>query len=188
MRPDSVRVVGTNALRRARRKEAFVERAREALGHPIEIVSGIEEARLIYSGVSHTMPAGPGRRLVCDIGGGSTEIIIGEGLEPLEMESLQIGCVRVSEEFFADGRLSQKRMQRARVAARQAIEPYQAAFRRRGWDEAVGSSGTVRAIGDSIRELDPAAIDIGADGLERVDPRARQRRAHPRSQAQRADR
>src|SRR5688572_10895573 len=114
------------------------------------------------------MPAGPGRRLVCDIGGGSTEIIIGEGLEPLEMESLQTGCVRVSEEFFADGRLSQKRMQRARVAARQAIEPYQASFRRRGWDEAVGSSGTVRAIGDCIRELDPAAVHIGADGLERI--------------------
>jgi exopolyphosphatase/guanosine-5'-triphosphate,3'-diphosphate pyrophosphatase len=168
MRPDSVRVVGTNALRRARRAEAFIERASEALGHPIEIVSGIEEARLIYSGVAHTSPAGPGRRLVCDIGGGSTEIVIGEGLEPLELESLQTGCVRISEEFFADGRLSQKRMQRARVAARQAIEPYQAAFRRRGWDEAVGSSGTVRAIGDSIRELDPAAMDIGADGLERV--------------------
>jgi exopolyphosphatase/guanosine-5'-triphosphate,3'-diphosphate pyrophosphatase len=168
MRPDSVRVVGTNVFRRALRKEAFVERAREALGHPIEIVSGIEEARLIYSGVSHTMPAGPGRRLVCDIGGGSTEIIIGEGLEPLEMESLQTGCVRVSEEFFADGRVSQKRMQKARVAARQTIEPYQASFRRRGWDEAVGSSGTVRAIGDCIRELDPAAVDIGADGLERI--------------------
>ncbi len=168
MRPDSVRVVGTNVFRRAKRKEAFVERAREALGHPIEIVSGIEEARLIYSGVSHTMPAGPGRRLVCDIGGGSTEIIIGEGLQPLEMESLQTGCVRVSEEFFADGRVSQKRMQRARVAARQAIEPYQAAFRRRGWDEAVGSSGTVRAIGDCIRELDPSSVHIGADGLERI--------------------
>jgi exopolyphosphatase/guanosine-5'-triphosphate,3'-diphosphate pyrophosphatase len=168
MRPDHVRVVGTNVFRRAKRKEAFVERAREALGHPIEIVSGIEEARLIYSGVSHTSPAGPGRRLVCDIGGGSTEIIIGEGLQPLELESLQMGCVRLSEEFFADGRLSQKRMQRARVAARQAIEPYQAAFRRRGWDEAVGSSGTVRAIGDCIRELDPEAISIGADGLERV--------------------
>jgi exopolyphosphatase/guanosine-5'-triphosphate,3'-diphosphate pyrophosphatase len=168
MRPDSVRVVGTNVFRRAKKKEAFVERAREAIGHPIEIVSGIEEARLIYSGVAHTMSAGTGRRLVCDIGGGSTEIIIGEGLEPLELESLQIGCVRLSEEFFADGRLSQKRMQRARVAARQAIEPYQAAFRRRGFDEAVGSSGTVRAIGDTIRELDPAAVDIGADGLERI--------------------
>ncbi len=168
MRPDSVRVVGTSALRRARRKEAFVERAREALGHPIEIVSGIEEARLIYSGVSNTMPVGPGRRLVCDIGGGSTEIIIGEGLEPLQMESLQMGCVRISEEFFPDGKLSQKRMQRARVAARLAIEPYQAAFRRRGWDEVVGSSGTVRAIGDTIREIDPTATDIGANGLERI--------------------
>jgi exopolyphosphatase / guanosine-5'-triphosphate,3'-diphosphate pyrophosphatase len=168
MRPDSVRVVGTNALRRAKRAEAFLERAREAIGHPIEIVSGIEEARLIYSGVSHTMPAGPGRRLVCDIGGGSTEIIIGEGLDPLELESLQMGCVRLSEEYFAEGRLSQKRMQRCRVAARQAIEPYQAAFRRRGWDQAVGSSGTVRAIFDSIRELDPNALDIGADGLERI--------------------
>ncbi len=168
MRPDSVRVVGTNVFRRAKRKESFIERAREALGHPIEIVSGIEEARLIYSGVAHTSASGTGRRLVCDIGGGSTEIIIGEGLQPLEMESLQMGCVRISEEFFADGRLSQKRMQRARVAARQAIEPYQASFRRRGWDEAVGSSGTVRAIGDSIRELDPSATDIGADGLERV--------------------
>ena len=168
MRPDSVRVVGTNALRRAKRAESFVERARDAIGHPIEIVSGIEEARLIYSGVSHTMPMGSGRRLVCDIGGGSTEIIIGEGLQPLELESLQMGCVRLSEEFFADGRLSQKRMQRCRVAARQAIEPYQAAFRRRGWDEAVGSSGTVRAIYDSIRELDPDALAISADALERI--------------------
>ena len=168
MRPDSVRVVGTNVFRRAKKKESFVERAREAIGHPIEIVSGIEEARLIYSGVAHTMPVGSGRRLVCDIGGGSTEIVIGESLQPLELESLQIGCVRLSEEFFPDGRLSQKRMQRARVAARQAIEPYQAAFRRRGFDEAVGSSGTVRAIGDTIRELDPSAVDIGADGLERV--------------------
>jgi exopolyphosphatase / guanosine-5'-triphosphate,3'-diphosphate pyrophosphatase len=118
--------------------------------------------------VSHTMPVGPGRRLVCDIGGGSTEIIIGEGLQPLELESLQIGCVRLSEEFFAEGRLSQKRVQRCRVAARQAIEPYQTAFRRRGWDEAVGSSGTVRAIGDGIRELDPDATEISAEGLERI--------------------
>lgn len=168
MRPDSVRVAGTNVFRRAKRAQAFLERAHEAIGHPIEIVSGIEEARLIYSGVAHSMPAGPGRRLVCDIGGGSTEIIIGEGLQPLELESLQMGCVRLSEEFFAEGRLSPKRMERCRVAARQAIEPYQAAFRRRGWDEAVGSSGTVRAIADSIRELDPDALDITAEGLERI--------------------
>ena len=157
MHADSVRVVGTNALRLARRKQAFLERAREALGHPIEIISGMEEARLIYSGVAHTMPNEPGRRLVVDIGGGSTELIIGEGLEPLELESLQMGCVSLSERFFGDGQISAKRIERARLAARLELEPMQAAFRRRGWDTCAGSSGTVRAIGDAIRELDPTA-------------------------------
>ncbi len=98
--------------------QSFLERAREAIGHPIEIVSGIEEARLIYSGVAHTMPDEPGRRLVVDIGGGSTEIIIGEGLEPLELESLQIGCVSMSARHFGDGKLSAKRI--AARAARRA--------------------------------------------------------------------
>src|SRR5450755_2660567 len=82
MHADSVRVVGTNALRMARRKQSFLERAREALGHPIEIISGMEEARLVYSGVVHTLPAEAGRRLVVDIGGGSTELIVGEGFDP----------------------------------------------------------------------------------------------------------
>ncbi|HPF26091.1 MAG TPA: Ppx/GppA phosphatase family protein [Steroidobacteraceae bacterium] len=168
MRANSVRVVGTSALRMARRTDSFVERARAALGHPIEIISGIEEARLIYSGVSHTMAPTPERRLVCDIGGGSTEIIIGEGLAPLALESLTIGCVRLSEQYFADGRLSAKRFARARLAARLAIEPYQAAFRRRGWDQAVGSAGTVRAIGDAVRELQPTATEITIDGLELI--------------------
>lgn len=168
MHADSVRVVGTNALRRAKAKGAFLARARAALGHPIEIISGMEEARLIYSGVAHTMSTDGGRRLVCDIGGGSTEVIIGEGLTPLELESLQMGCVRMSEEYFADGRLSPKRMERARVAAQLAIEPYQAAFRRRGWDQAVGSSGTVRAIGDAVRELNPQATQITVNGLHQL--------------------
>src|SRR5580692_684164 len=110
MHANSVRVVGTNTLRVARRKQAFLERAREALGHPIEIISGMEEARLIYSGVTHTVPTEPGRRLVCDIGGGSTELIIGEGTEPLDLESLQMGCVSLSERFFSDGKLSVKRL------------------------------------------------------------------------------
>ena len=149
-----VRVVGTNALRIARRKQAFLERAREALGFPIEIVSGMEEARLIYSGVAHNLPSEPGRRLVVDIGGGSTEIIIGERFEPLTLESLQIGCVSLSQRFFDDGRLSAKRIERARLAARLELEPIQAAFQRLGWERAVGSSGTVRVIAASIRELD----------------------------------
>jgi exopolyphosphatase/guanosine-5'-triphosphate,3'-diphosphate pyrophosphatase len=168
MHADSVRVVGTNALRRARRKQAFLERAREALGHPIEIISGMEEARLIYSGVAHTVPTEPGRRLVCDIGGGSTELIIGEGNEPLELESLQMGCVSLSERFFSDGKLSLKRLNSARVAARLELEPIQAAYRRRGWQTSYGSSGTVRAIGDVVRELDPAAKGITVAGLEKV--------------------
>jgi len=168
MHADSVRVVGTNALRHARRKQAFLERAREALGHPIEIIGGMEEARLIYSGVAHTMPSEPGRRLVVDIGGGSTELIIGEGLTPLELESLQMGCVSLSERFFRDGKISAKRLARSRVAARLELEPVQAAFRRRGWDSTVGSSGTVRAIGEAIRELEPQATSITPAGLTRV--------------------
>jgi exopolyphosphatase / guanosine-5'-triphosphate,3'-diphosphate pyrophosphatase len=168
MHADNVRVVGTNALRLARRKQAFLERAREALGHPIEIISGMEEARLIYSGVAHTVPGERGRRLVVDIGGGSTELIIGEGLSPLELESLQMGCVSLSERFFRDGKLSAKRLNHARVAARLELEPVQAAFRRRGFERTYGSSGTIRAIGDAIRELDPLATSITVAGLERV--------------------
>jgi exopolyphosphatase/guanosine-5'-triphosphate,3'-diphosphate pyrophosphatase len=168
MHADSVRVVGTNALRLAHKKQAFLERAREALGHPIEIISGMEEARLIYSGVAHTMPSEPGRRLVADIGGGSTELIIGDGLTPLELESLQMGCVSLSERFFRDGKISAKRIERARMAVRLELEPVQAAFRRRGWEHCAGSSGTVRAIGEAIRELEPANLTITAEGLERA--------------------
>jgi exopolyphosphatase/guanosine-5'-triphosphate,3'-diphosphate pyrophosphatase len=91
MKAERVRVVGTNTLRQARRKGAFLDRAREALGHPIEIISGVEEARLIYLGVSNTTPSEGGRRLVVDIGGGSTELIIGEGLEARRLESLYMG-------------------------------------------------------------------------------------------------
>jgi exopolyphosphatase/guanosine-5'-triphosphate,3'-diphosphate pyrophosphatase len=173
MRADSVRVVGTNALRTARRKQAFLERAREALGHPIEIISGMEEARLIYSGVAHTMGGpgsggNPGKCLVVDIGGGSTELIIGTGLEPLELESLQMGCVTLNRAIFADGKLSEKRFARARLAARLELEPVQAAFRRRGWEQAAGSSGTVRAIAEALRELDPQLLQITGPGLERL--------------------
>lgn len=168
MHADSVRVVGTNALRVAHRKQAFLERAREALGHPIEIIAGMEEARLIYAGVAHTMPSEPGKRLVVDIGGGSTELIIGENLTPLELESLQMGCVSLSERFFRDGKISAKRIERARMAARLELEPVQAAFRRRGWERCAGSSGTVRAIGEAIRELDPQAVSINAAGLQRA--------------------
>lgn len=163
---DGVRVVGTNALRVARRKQAFLERAREALGHPIEIISGREEARLIYAGVAHTLPLDTGRRLVVDIGGGSTELIIGQGFEPLELESLHLGCVTLTQRYFADGKLSAKRFERARIAARQELDPIQAAYRRRGWEMVAGSSGTVRAIFEAQRELDPSSTGITGEGME----------------------
>src|SRR5262245_2709024 len=151
MRAESVRVVGTNTLRRAKRKGAFLDRARAALGHPIEILSGIEEARLIYLGVAQTMPSEPGRRLVVDIGGGSTEIIIGEGMHAKRLESLYMGCVSMSARFFDDGEITEKRMKRARLAAKLELEPVRHAFKEYGWDQAVGSSGTIRAVGDVLR-------------------------------------
>ena len=168
MHARSVRVVGTNALRISRRKQAFLERARDALGHPIEVISGMEEARLIYSGVAHTLPAEPGKRLVIDIGGGSTEVVIGEGYEPQLLESLKLGCVSLSQRFFHDEKLSVKRIEHARLAARVEIEPMQSAFLQRGWDRAVGSSGTVRAIGECLEERDPQIAGITAEGLDRL--------------------
>jgi exopolyphosphatase/guanosine-5'-triphosphate,3'-diphosphate pyrophosphatase len=171
MRAESVRVVGTNTLRKARRKAGFLERARETLGHPIEIISGIEEARLIYAGVTQTMPLEPGRRLVVDIGGGSTECIVGEGNEPRILESLYMGCVALSAEHFPDGRMAAKRLERAVVACEVELEPIQVPFRGVGWEHAVGSSGSVRAVGDAIRELDPSATAITRDGLAELTAR-----------------
>lgn len=164
MNAGSVRVVGTNTLRRARRKGAFLDRAREALGHPIEIISGIEEARLIYLGVTQTMPSEAGRRLVIDIGGGSTEIIVGEGLHAKRLESLHMGCVSMSTRFFEDGEITEKRMKRARLAAKLELEPVRNTFKEFGWDQVVGSSGTIRSVAEVLRargeaEINPAAVE-----------------------------
>jgi len=151
MQAQNVRVVGTNTLRAAKRRGAFMDRARVALGHPIEIIAGIEEARLIYLGVVNTMPSEAGRRLVIDIGGGSTELIIGEGVIPKQLESLQLGCVTLSNRFFDDGAITEKRMKRARLAARMELEPVQAAFKQLGWEHAIGTSGTIKCVSDIIR-------------------------------------
>jgi exopolyphosphatase/guanosine-5'-triphosphate,3'-diphosphate pyrophosphatase len=171
MRAETVRVVGTNALRKARRKQGFLERARAALGHPIEIISGIEEARLIYSGVAHSMPSEPGRRLVVDIGGGSTELIIGEAFNPKFLESLYMGCVSMSEDHFPGARVSEKRLHRAAVAARMELEAIENRYRAVGWEHAVGSSGSVRAVFDAIREIDPSATAITRPGVAAVTAR-----------------
>ncbi len=165
MHADSVRVVGTNALRRARRKRWFLERARAALGHPIEIISGLEEARLIYSGVVHTSPSSPDKRLVIDIGGGSTEVVIGEGFNPLLLESLSVGCVGLTSICFDDGKISDRRFERARTSVRRELEPILEPYKKLGWLQAFGSSGTVRVIADVVRRLNPDSPRITLDNL-----------------------
>ena len=149
-----VRVVGTNTLRKARNSGAFIANAQRALGHRVEVVSGREEARLIYLGVSHSLEGrGEGEsRLVVDIGGGSTELILGERFQPRLMESLYMGCVSASATFFPDGRITAQRFQDAEYAARQELESVEQMYRARGWDTAIGASGTLIAVHDAIAE------------------------------------
>ena len=148
--PESVRAVGTNALRIARNARSFLGRARQALGFPIEIIAGREEARLIYLGVAHSLPASTDNRLVVDIGGGSTECIIGNGLDPVFTESLYMGCVGYSQRFFPDGRITASKVQRAETAARAELQTITSEFSEAGWESAFGSSGTARALGEMI--------------------------------------
>jgi exopolyphosphatase/guanosine-5'-triphosphate,3'-diphosphate pyrophosphatase len=169
MQAHQVRVVGTNTLRRAQNGEAFLAAAENALGHPVEVISGIEEARLIYLGVSHhTDTAAGGSNFVADIGGGSTELIIGEGYEPKHLESLAIGCVGVSQAHFGDGKLSEKRFARARLAVRLELRPVAAAFRKLGWSRAIGSSGTVRAARDVAHAMGLVDSGVSLAALEKI--------------------
>ena len=148
-----VRAVATNTVRRLRSPRAFLLTAETALGHPIEVVSGREEARLIYLGVAHGVPASRNRRLVVDIGGGSTEFIIGQGLQAQETESLQMGCVASTLRFFADGKVTRRRWQKALTEIEMELQQFAADYRAIGWGEAIGSSGTVRALGAVSRAM-----------------------------------
>lgn len=147
-----VRVVGTNTLRIAHNSRRFLRQARQALGHPIEIVTGEEEARLIYLGVAHALAFDTTRRLVMDIGGGSTEFIIGEGNKGLMRESLEMGCVSFSQRYFEDGKTSSSNMQRAMLAAARRIRTIQRPYKKFGWQEAVGASGTIRCVANICKE------------------------------------
>lgn len=148
--PDAVHAVATNTLRVAKNADEFLERAKAALGFPIEVISGHEEARLIYSGVAHRAPATE-PRLVVDIGGGSTELIIGKGLKPLETASLQMGCVGYSIRFFADGELNEANFDAAEKAARNEMRRGCEALKNHRFDAAIGSSGTARALAAMIK-------------------------------------
>ena len=163
-----VRAVGTNALRIAKNSPQFLREARQVLGFPIEVISGREEARLIYLGVSHSLPASAAKRLVVDIGGGSTELIIGTGVEPQLTESLYMGCLSYSLKYFPDGKIDKSRMKAAELAARQELAGITRAYRATGWEEAVGSSGTARSMENILRENDFAAEGLTREGLERL--------------------
>ena len=165
---DAVRAVGTNALRVAKNSTAFLREAREALGFPIEVIAGREEARLIYLGVAHSLPPAEHRRLVVDIGGGSTELIVGEGLRPRLMESLYMGCVSSSLRHFPDARIDKRSLKAAVLEARQELAIVTRSYRRSGWKEAVGSSGSVRSIESILSANGFAANGITHDGLERL--------------------
>ncbi|MDX1345170.1 MAG: exopolyphosphatase [Sedimenticolaceae bacterium] len=164
----SVRVVGTNTLRIAKNAEKFVRKAEEVLGHPIEIIAGREEARLIYLGVAHGRQAREGNRLVVDIGGGSTELIIGEGLKTRRRESLQAGCVSATNAHFRDGAITAKRMRGAIMDAELAIYPVAQGFTSDRWNEAIGCSGTIKAIRNIVQAEGWSEIGITLESLYRL--------------------
>ena len=142
---ERVRVAGTSTIRRVRADSIFLADAEQALGHEIEIISGTEEARLIFSGVNHTLSPNDGLRLVIDIGGGSTEVILGEGSSPRALESLRLGCVSMTEMYFPDGRITRDAFDAARKAARVRIRPVKDFFRAKEDIEVIGTSGTIIA-------------------------------------------
>jgi exopolyphosphatase/guanosine-5'-triphosphate,3'-diphosphate pyrophosphatase len=150
---DRVRAIATNSVRALRQPQNFLMPAEAALGHDIEVVSGREEARLIYQGVAHGNPPRDKQRLVMDIGGGSTEFIVGAGMESLARESLQMGCIATTRRFFADGKLSKKRWRDARIEISAEFQQFASQYLHLGWQEVFGSSGTIKAIGDIAQAM-----------------------------------
>ena len=165
---EAVRVVGTNALRVAKNARPFLAEAKEALGFPIEIIAGREEARLIYLGVAHSLPLSRHKRLVIDIGDGSTECIIGTGVQPELMDSLYMGCVSYSLKYFADGKVEKSTFKQAELAARSELQTIVKQYTRHGWAEAVASSGTARSIASILEANDWSEHGISAAGLDKL--------------------
>ena len=162
--PAQVRAVATQTLREARNRDAFLLRAEAALGHAIEVVSGREEARLIYAGVSFLQP-GDLHRLVIDIGGRSTEMIVGQGRVPRVVESFKTGSVSLSMRWFPDGVFTAQRFRDAQVAAGAELEEALEPFAPRHWQEALGSSGTAGALSQILAAAGISDGTITPDGL-----------------------
>lgn len=166
--PDAVRAVATNTLRVAKNGASFLVQAEAALGFPIEVIAGREEARLIYLGVAHTLPNPRQQQMIVDIGGGSTECIIGRNFKPLHLESLYMGCVSYSLRFFPNGQIDRKSFHEAELAAGQELQTIVNAYREAGWETAVGSSGTARAIADLLELNGFAEHGITRKGVDRL--------------------
>lgn len=158
-----IRAVGTKTLRSTRQPKQFLKEAERALGVPIQIISGYEEARLVYSGLAHSVTNDHAQRLVVDIGGGSTELIIGQDYEPLVLESLPMGCVTYTEEFKAGtGKLTPGSFDQVYLAACSELESIRKIYMKAGWQIAYGTSGTVRAIADLLQGRDGGAVITAA--------------------------
>ncbi len=172
MHAENVLAAGTSTLRRAADSRAFCREAERVLGHPIEVIAGIEEARLIYTGVVHSTPPYDGVRLVMDIGGGSTELILGQGARPSALESLHMGCVVMTERYFPGGRITRDGFDTARMAIRLKLRPVKAFFRNTADVQAIGASGTVRATEAVARALglidDALTVQAVEQLIERV--------------------
>jgi exopolyphosphatase/guanosine-5'-triphosphate,3'-diphosphate pyrophosphatase len=166
--PARLRIVGTNTLRQARNSAEFVTRAEQLLGHRVEIVSGQEEARLIYLGVAHSVGDVGGQRLVIDIGGGSTELIVGEKFDPLHLASLRMGCVSLSRSCFADGRVTAGRLREAELLVQLNLEPFREEYLARGWEVATGASGSIKAIQEVVTSEGWSREGITLEGLRRL--------------------
>lgn len=164
----NVRAVGTNALRRAANAQAFTLRASQVLGHRIEVIPGQEEARLIYLGMAHSRAPDAVQRLVVDIGGGSTEIIVGEGFEVLASHSLYMGCVSYSRRFFPEGAIGREAFRRAETAAGLELRPIRERLRRMGWKVSVGTSGTVNAVAGLLQTNDLGGPEVTPGGMKKL--------------------
>jgi len=163
-----LRAVGTQTLREARNIGEFLHAAQATLGHPIEVISGREEARLIFEGCTHLLPPSPNRRLVVDIGGASTEAIVGSGFTAEAAESFKIGCVKTTLRFFKNGQIDRGNFKRAVIACSAELEEAVAQFSRRNWDEALGSSGTIGAVAEILRAEGWGNGSITPEGLQKL--------------------
>lgn len=166
--PENIRAVGTQTFRRLKNANSFLMIAETALGCPVDIIAGREEARLIYLGVSQGVSGHTDRRLVIDIGGGSTELVIGEGLETLELESLQFGCVSLTRWHFGNNAISRHRWNKAKRSVLAELQEIQNRYRAVGWKTAIGSSGTIKAIAAICLERGWIERDITREALHKL--------------------